>query len=50
VLGLLYSHNMTEWSFLYVSIALTTFVVLRHRTNIYRLIHGTEQRFRKSGH
>jgi acyl phosphate:glycerol-3-phosphate acyltransferase len=50
VLGLLYFHKMTEWSFLYVSMALTTFVVLRHRTNISRLIHGNEQRFGKSEH
>jgi len=49
VLALLYFHKMSEWPFLYVSIALTTFVVLRHRTNISRLVHGTEQRFRKSG-
>lgn len=46
---LLYFHKMNEWSFLYVSIALTSFIVFRHRSNIARLKHGTEQRFRKRG-
>jgi glycerol-3-phosphate acyltransferase PlsY len=49
VFALLYYRKMTEWSFLYVSVALTAFVVIRHRSNISRLIRGTEQRFRKSG-
>jgi glycerol-3-phosphate acyltransferase PlsY len=49
VFALLHFRKMTEWSFLYVSVALTAFVVLRHRSNISRLIRGTEQRFRKSG-
>ena len=40
---------MREWSFLYVSIALTAFVIYRHRSNLTRLIQGTEQRFRKRG-
>jgi glycerol-3-phosphate acyltransferase PlsY len=40
---------MTEWSFLYVSIALTMFIVIRHRSNIARLLRGTEQSFRKNG-
>jgi glycerol-3-phosphate acyltransferase PlsY len=39
--------RMTEWSFLYVSIALTTLVILRHRSNISRLLIGTEERFNK---
>lgn len=46
---LLHFKQMTEWSFLYVSIALTAFVVFRHRSNISRLMQGTEQRFRKRG-
>ena len=49
VLALLHFGQMTEWPFLYVSICLTAFIVLRHRSNISRLIHGTEQSFRKSG-
>jgi glycerol-3-phosphate acyltransferase PlsY len=40
---------MTDWPFLYVSIALTAFIILRHRSNIVRLIQGNEQRFRKDG-
>ena len=49
VLMLLHFGKMTEWSFLYVSIALTVFIVLRHRSNISRLLSGTEQRFNKRG-
>jgi glycerol-3-phosphate acyltransferase PlsY len=49
VLALLHFSKMTEWSFLYVSIGLTAFVILRHRSNIGRLIRGSEQRFRKGG-
>lgn len=49
VFALLHFHKMNEWLFLYVSIALTAFVVLRHRSNISRLMHGTEERFRKGG-
>lgn len=47
VFALLRLGTMTEWSFLYVSIALTIFVILRHRSNIGRLVRGTEQRFHK---
>ena len=47
VFGLLRFGQMSEWSFLYVSIALTILVVLRHRANISRLLSGTEQRFKK---
>jgi glycerol-3-phosphate acyltransferase PlsY len=47
VFVLLHFHKMNEWSFLYVSIALTSFIVFRHRSNITRLLSGTEQRFRK---
>jgi glycerol-3-phosphate acyltransferase PlsY len=49
VLGLLHFGQMAEWSYLYVSICLTAFIILRHRSNISRLIRGTEQSFRKSG-
>ncbi len=49
VFGLLRFHKMSEWSFLYVAITLTAFVVLRHRPNIARLLNGTETRFRKRG-
>lgn len=38
--------RMTEWSFLYVSIGLTMFIVIRHRSNITRLLRGTEQSFK----
>ena len=47
VLMLLHFGKMNERSFLYVSIALTAFIVVRHRSNISRLISGTEQRFDK---
>jgi glycerol-3-phosphate acyltransferase PlsY len=33
---------------LYVSIGLTAVVILRHRSNISRLLRGTEERFQKS--
>ena len=46
---LLHFKQMTEWTFLYVSIALTAFVVFRHRSNITRLLQGTEQRFSRRG-
>ena len=49
VLALLHLKRMTEWSFLYVSICLTAFVILRHRSNISRLFRGTEERFSKNG-
>lgn len=49
VLGLLRFGKMSEWSFLYVSIALTAFIIWRHRSNISRLFSGTEQRFEKRG-
>lgn len=49
VLLLLYFKVMTEPLLLYVAIALTTVVVLRHRSNLSRLARGTEQRFNKSG-
>ena len=49
VLALLHFKQMTEWSFLYVSICLTAFVILRHRSNISRLVRGTEQSFRRNG-
>ena len=32
---------------LYVSIALAAIVILRHRSNLSRLMHGTEQRFER---
>ena len=47
VFVLLHFHRMKEWSFLYVSIVLTSFIVFRHRSNIVRLMRGTEQSFRK---
>jgi glycerol-3-phosphate acyltransferase PlsY len=49
VFVLLHFGWMTEWSFLYVSIALTAFVIFRHRSNVSRLLQGTEQRFQKRG-
>jgi glycerol-3-phosphate acyltransferase PlsY len=47
VLALLHFGQMTQWSFFYVALALTTLVVVRHRSNISRLARGTEQRFRR---
>jgi len=49
VFFLLHFQQMTEWTFLYVSIALAAFVVFRHRSNITRLLQGTEQRFSRRG-
>jgi glycerol-3-phosphate acyltransferase PlsY len=49
VLILLRLGKMTEWSFLYVTIALTAFIIFRHRSNISRLFSGTEQRFKRRG-
>jgi len=49
VFVLLRSGQMNEWSFLYVSVALTAFIIFRHRSNISRLLSGTEQRFKKRG-
>jgi acyl phosphate:glycerol-3-phosphate acyltransferase len=49
VLLLLYFKVMTQPLLLYVAIALTTVVVLRHRSNLSRLARGTEERFSKSG-
>ena len=49
VFGLLRSGKMNEWSFLYVSIALTALIILRHRSNISRLLSGTEERFTRRG-
>jgi acyl phosphate:glycerol-3-phosphate acyltransferase len=49
VLGLLQFGGMTEWWFLYVAIGLTALVVLRHRSNISRIIQGTEHRFHRGG-
>jgi glycerol-3-phosphate acyltransferase PlsY len=45
---MMYFKVMTDSLLLYVSIVLATVVVLRHRSNISRLMHGTEQRFRRS--
>jgi glycerol-3-phosphate acyltransferase PlsY len=50
VLALLHFGQMTQWSLFYVSVALTAFVVLRHRSNISRLFRGTEDRFEKREH
>jgi len=49
VLALLRFDQMRQWGFLWVSIGLTALVVWRHRSNISRLMSGTEQRFRRSG-
>ena len=49
VLALLLFKQMTQWWFLYVAIGLTGLVVLRHRSNISRLVRGTEERFRRGG-
>ena len=47
VIAMMYFGVITEPLFLYVSIGLATLVVLRHRSNISRLIHGTEDRVRR---
>ena len=41
--------QMEHWLFFYVSIALTVLVVVRHRSNISRLIKGTEERIPRRG-
>ena len=47
VIAMMYFRVITEPLLLYVSIGLATLVVLRHRSNISRLIHGTEDRVRR---
>lgn len=47
VFAMIYFKVMAEPLLLYVSIGLATLVVLRHRSNISRLIHGTEDRIRR---
>jgi acyl phosphate:glycerol-3-phosphate acyltransferase len=49
VVVLLHFHEMNEPHFLYVALALTALVIFRHRSNIARLMRGTEARFRKDG-
>ena len=48
VLLLLRLGQMTEPLFLYVSLGLAAVVILRHRSNLARLVQGTEQRFRRN--
>jgi len=47
VLALLHFRQMTQWWLLYVATGLTALIVVRHRSNISRLIRGTEERFRR---
>jgi glycerol-3-phosphate acyltransferase PlsY len=35
------------WAFIYFSIIIMVLVLWRHRSNLSRLLHGTEQRFRR---
>ena len=49
VLGMLRLGWMTDSLLLYVSIGMTALVVFRHRSNVVRLIRGTEQRFHRHG-
>ena len=48
VIAMIYFKLITEPLLLYVSIGLAALVVLRHRSNISRLIRGTEGRVRRS--
>ena len=47
VIAMMHFRVITEPLLLYVSIGLAILVVLRHRSNISRLIHGTEDRVRR---
>jgi len=47
--ALLHFNHMKESLFFYVAFALTALVIFRHRSNIARLIRGTEPRSRKGG-
>lgn len=49
VVALLHFHQMDKPLFFYVALALTALVIFRHRSNIVRLMGGTEPRFRKGG-
>ncbi len=49
VLGMLRLGWMTEFLLLYIAIGLAALVILRHRSNVVRLIRGTEHRFRRGG-
>ena len=47
VMGLLLLSHAGTWSFFYFSLCLAALIIVRHRTNLSRLLHGTEPRFRR---
>jgi len=47
VFVMIYFKQTNEFLFLYFTICLAIIVILRHRSNLSRLIRGTEQRFRR---
>jgi acyl phosphate:glycerol-3-phosphate acyltransferase len=47
VFVMMYFKQTNEFLFLYFTICLAVVVILRHRSNLSRLMRGTEQRFRR---
>jgi len=47
VLGLAYARRTNGLELFYVSLCLAAVVVFRHRSNLSRLVHGTEPRFKR---
>ena len=47
VLGLAYAGHTNGLELFYVSLCLAVVVVFRHRSNLSRLVHGTEPRFKR---
>lgn len=45
VLALLFTPLLEGWAFFYFALAAAIMVIVRHRVNIVRLVHGTEHRF-----
>jgi glycerol-3-phosphate acyltransferase PlsY len=47
VLGLTYARNTNGMSLFYFTLCLAAVVIFRHRSNLYRLLRGTEPRFKR---
>ncbi len=47
VLGLTYARHTNGMEMFYFSLCLAAVVVFRHRSNLSRLVHGTEPRFKR---
>src|SRR5207245_8970917 len=47
VLGLMHARHTNGMEMFYFSLCLAAVVVFRHRSNLSRLVHGTEPRFKR---